>query len=139
MRPSFHLPAAVWLMLAAPALAWAAPGEDPVVLTQKQSVGMLPGGPPPRSTDAVLTDGMPSWLRARVARFESKAMADPADKSIRTDQDVVTQATAQGMKKTCIQDLGSSNAPSGNGFNQYGPKGQDQVVVLRGDVVNVCK
>ena len=50
MRPSSRLPAVIWLALAAPALAWAAPGEDPVVLTQKQSVGMLPGGAAPRST-----------------------------------------------------------------------------------------
>src|SRR5690606_1390988 len=81
MRAS-RLPAA-WLALAAPALAWAAPGEDPVVLTQKQNVNMLPTAPAPRSSDAVLTDGMPSWLRARVVRFESKAMGNPA--GMRTD------------------------------------------------------
>ncbi|WP_038216548.1 hypothetical protein [Xenophilus azovorans] len=134
MRAS-RLPAA-WLALAAPALAWAAPGEDPVVLTQKQNVNMLPTAPAPRSSDAVLTDGMPSWLRARVVRFESKAMGNPA--GMRTDKDLTTQAASEGMNKTCIQDLGAA-APAGNGFSQYGPKGQDQVVVLRGDVVNVCR
>lgn len=127
------------LMLAGVTVAKAAPGEDPVVMTQKQGVMMLPGGSMPSSTNAVLTDGMPSWLRARVARFESKAMTEPADKSVLTDKDLRTQATGEGMKKTCIQDIGSVASAGSTGFSQYGPKGQDQVVVLRGDVVNVCK
>ena len=54
--------------------------------------------------------------------------------------DVVTTANAQGMQKTCVQEVGS-NTVSGaaTGTGKYGPNQAPQVVVLRGDLVNICK
>lgn len=128
------------LALALPALVHGAPGEDPLVLKQVQRVDMLPVGPAPVSSPGSRDTGIPPWLRARVTRYESKAMAaDGKDKSLQTEKDVINSATGQGMRRTCTQEVGSITQPAGSGFSQYGPKGQDQVVVLKGDLVNVCK
>ena len=128
------------LGLAIPALVHSAPGEDPVVLKQSPRVAMVPGSPVPVSSEGARDSGIPSWLRARVARYESKALAaEGKDPNFKTDKDVVNTARSQGMRSTCIQDVGSVAPPAGSGFSQYGPKGQDQVVVLRGDLVNVCR
>ena len=78
-------------------------------------------------------------LRARVARYEAKAFsADTA--GILTNNDVVTTANAEGMQKTCVQEVGS-NSLSGSSAStlRYGPNQAPQVVVLRGDLVNICR
>lgn len=126
------------LSLAAP--AWSqAPGEDPVVLTQKFSVQMQPVGAAPGSTGLDNANAMPSWLRARIARYEAKAFSDDTG-SVLTQNDVVTTANAQGMQKTCVQEVGSNTVSSGAaGAGKYGPNQAPQVVVLRGDLVNICK
>ena len=116
-----------------PGPAWSqAPGEDPVILTKKLSVQMQPTGPVAASTGLDGSNTMPSWLRARIARYEAKAFSgDPGD--ILTNKDVVSTATSDGFKTTCTQTIGSNVAtttPAGS------PK--EQIVVLRGDLVNVC-
>ena len=82
---------------------------------------------------------IPSWLRARIARYEAKAFSDDPG-GVLTNNDVVTTANAQGMQKTCVQEVGS-NTVSGaaTGTGKYGPSQAPQVVVLRGDLVNICK
>ena len=70
---------------------------------------------------------------AKVARFTARAFAEDAH-GINTDSDVVQSAQRSGFTKTCVQEIGSASAPP-----KAGPKGQQQVVVLRGDLVNVCK
>lgn len=121
--------------------AWPqAPGEDPVVLTKKITVQMQPTGPAATSTGLDSANTMPSWLRARIARFEAKAMsADTQD--ILTTNDAVSTANAEGMQKTCVQEVGSNTVAAGNatGSSKYGPGQAPQVVVLRGDLVNICK
>ncbi|MBP6598113.1 MAG: hypothetical protein KA216_01525 [Giesbergeria sp.] len=128
---------AVWCC-AAP--AWAqAPGEDPVILGKKLIIQMMPTGQAPTSGNIDPMTGMPSWLRARVARYEAKAFsADTA--GILTNNDVVTTANAEGMQKTCVQEVGS-NTLSGSSAStlRYGPNQAPQVVVLRGDLVNICR
>ncbi|WP_422842800.1 hypothetical protein [Acidovorax sp. M2(2025)] len=123
---------------AAPAGAQA-PGEDPVVLTKKLTVQMQPTGAPAQSTGLDNPGTMPSWLRARIARYEAKAFSDdPA--GVATQNDVVTTANAQGMQKTCVQEVGSNTVAGGAaGAGRYGPNQAPQVVVLRGDLVNICK
>ncbi|CAN7414427.1 hypothetical protein LJR129_002603 [Acidovorax sp. LjRoot129] len=120
--------------------AWSqAPGEDPVVLNQKLNVQMLPMGAGPASTGLDSTNAMPSWLRARIARYEAKAFSDDTS-GVLTNNDVVTTANAQGMQKTCVQEVGSNTASgSATGAGKYGPNQAPQVVVLRGDLVNICK
>lgn len=142
MNTRFLAPCATWLMVCAlmPGLAWAqAPGEDPVILSKKLSVQMQPTGPAAASTGLDGSNAMPSWLRARVARYEAKAFSDDTT-GVLTNSDVVTTANAQGMQKTCVQEVGS-NTMSANtaGSAKYGPNQAPQVVVLRGDLVNICK
>ena len=135
------LPSALVVILCSATLVFAqAPGEDPVVLNKKLIIQMQPTGAVAPSGNIDGAAGMPSWLRARVARYEAKAFS--ADTTgIATNNDVVTTANAQGMQKTSVQEVGSntlsSTSTTGNG-NRYGPQAAPQVVVLRGDLVNIC-
>lgn len=116
-----------------------APGEDPVVLHNKLIVQMMPIGGVAMSGNIDGDPNMPSWLRARIARFEAKAFSSDTT-GLLTDNDVVTTAAAQGMKKTCVQEIGSNTVSSStSSFNRYGPQNAPQVVVLRGDLINICK
>ena len=120
--------------------AWSqAPGEDPVVLTKTPTLQMQPTAPAAASTGLDNSNTIPSWLRARIARYEAKAFSDDTT-GVLTNNDVVTTATAQGMQKTCVQEVGSSTVSSNTtGSAKYGPNQTPQVVVLRGDLVNICK
>ena len=136
LRP---LPRALVMVLGVATAAFAqAPGEDPVVLNKKLIIQMQPTGAAAQSGNIDGATGMPSWLRARVARYEAKAFS--ADTTgIATNNDVVTTATAQGMQKTCVQEVGSNTLSSTtNSVAKYGPQTAPQVVVLRGDLVNIC-
>ena len=118
--------------------AWSqAPGEDPVTLTKKLSVQMQPTGPVAPSGSLDNTSGMPSWLRARIARYEARAFSDDTS-GILTNNDVVNTANAQGMQKTCVQEVGSNTVVPG-AAGKYGPNQSPHVVVLRGDLVNICR
>ena len=127
------------------AMGWAAParsqapGEDPVILTKKLTVQMLPTGAAAPSTGLDNNNAMPSWLRARIARYEAKAFSNDTS-GVLTNNDVVTTASAEGMQKTCVQEVGSNTASGGAAApGRYGPNQGPQVVVLRGDLVNICK
>jgi hypothetical protein len=44
------------------------------------------------------------------------------------------------MQKTCVQEVGSNTVASGTANTaRYGTAAAPQVVVLRGDLVNICK
>ena len=120
--------------------AWSqAPGEDPVILTKKLTIQMQPTGAAATSTGLDNANSMPSWLRARIARYEAKAFSDDTT-GVLTNNDAVTTATAQGMQKTCVQEVGSNTVASTTASTgKYGPNQAPQVVVLRGDLVNICK
>ncbi|WP_311220877.1 MULTISPECIES: hypothetical protein [unclassified Acidovorax] len=117
--------------------AVAAPGEDPVVLRGPVQYLSLPLGSGAKSQGLETLSEMPSSLRAKVARYTAKAYS--ADTSgIATDNDVVTTVSNDGFRKTCVQEVGSNTAAQ-TPFNNYGPGKQDQVVVLRGDLINACR
>ena len=116
-----------------------APGEDPVTLRGHLSVAMQPTGPAPRSGNMDVDPGIPSWMRARITRYEARAFSANPGNDILTDNDVVTTTNAEGMKKTCVQEVGSSTVSATSPGMKYGPNQRDQVVVLRGDLVNICK
>ncbi|RYF44180.1 MAG: hypothetical protein EOO27_43775 [Comamonadaceae bacterium] len=117
--------------------AFAAPGEDPVVLRGPIQYMSLPLGNAAKSQGLDTVNDMPSSLRAKVARYTAKAYS--ADTSgIATDNDVVTTVSNDGFRKTCVQEVGSNTAAQ-TPFNNYGPGKQDQVVVLRGDLINACR
>lgn len=123
-----------------PVLAQSTPGEDPVQLTGRVEYLSLPGPALAKSGNLDGRMDMPAWLKARVARYEARAFSGLADDNLLSDNDVVSTASAQGLRKTCVQEVGS-NSSTGSGIgpqNQYGP-GRQQIVVLRGDLVNVCK
>lgn len=117
--------------------AFAAPGEDPVVLRGPIQYLSLPIGSAAKSQGLDTVTDMPSSLRAKVARYTAKAYSGDTT-GIATDEDVVTTATNDGFRKTCVQDVGSTTAAASS-FNRYGPGKQDQIVVLRGDLINACR
>ena len=113
------------------------PGEDPVVLNAPVKYISLPGGAMPRSSQMDRSPEMPAWMKARMARYEAKAFSATADDgTILTDNDVVTTATVQGLRKTCVQEIGSGTSSDGaTGTSGNTP----QIVVLRGDLINICR
>lgn len=125
--------------------ALAAPGEDPMNLSGPVEHLSLPGPPAPKSGNLEGSMDMPAWMKARIARYEAKSFSASADDgTLLTDNNVVNTANAQGLRKTCVQEVGSSSSSggtsaSGGSFNRYGPNNQQQIVVLRGDLVNICK
>lgn len=124
--------------------AWAAnaqqvPGEDPVQLSAPVWHLNLPGGAAQKSGQIDGSPDLPAWMKARVARYEAKSFSASAnDGTILTNNDVVNTTTAQGLSKTCVQEVGSiSSAANSLGSKTLG--GQQQIVVLRGDLVNICR
>jgi hypothetical protein len=114
------------------------PGEDPVILKGKLSVQMQPTNPAPKSGNIDGKPGMPASMRARIAGYEAKSFS--ADTTgILTDNDVVTSAAAQGMQRTCVQEIGSNTTTAPTPGTKFGPGQSAQIVVLRGDLVNICK
>lgn len=127
---------ALLLWLPAPwALAQSAPGEDPVVLTQKTVPTGLPLNNQPRSTGLDRSTDLPAWMRAKVSRYTAKAYSADT-RGIVTEADAVTSASADGFRRTCTQEIATRT--TGQNAGRYGPQAQDQIVVLRGDLVNIC-
>ena len=115
-----------------------APGEDPVYLNQKVVVNMLPINNAVRSTPLENSSGIPAWMDARIAKFQAKAYSLDTT-GIYTDSDVKTTTITDGFRKTCIQDVGSTIAAASNSTGKFGALLQDQIVVLKGDLVNICR
>lgn len=115
-----------------------APGEDPINLTKVSKTDLRPTAPQQVSGSLDPLFGMQGWLRARVSRYEARAYSDNAGDTIVTENDAVTTASAQGLKKVCVQEVGSSSSSAAS-FGKYGPKGAAQIVVLKGDLVNICR
>ncbi|MEG0921102.1 MAG: hypothetical protein RSD57_15785 [Comamonas sp.] len=120
----------------APLISWAAPGEDPIVLTKPVEHLQLPMNNGPTAA-ASATGGMPTNVKAKIARLEAKAFSDMTD-GIYTDADIKATTTAGTQKKSCIQDVGSNTSTASSGFQRFGPGSKQQIVVLRGDLVNIC-
>lgn len=127
-------------LLLTPILAKAqlAPGEDPVYLKEKVVVNMLPLNNTMRSTPLLNSTGIPAWMDARIARFEAKAYSIDTT-GIFTDSDVKTTTIMDGVRKTCIQDVGNTIAAASNSAGKFGAMPQDQIVVLKGDLINICR
>jgi hypothetical protein len=127
-------------LLLMPVLANAqlAPGEDPVYLNQKVVVNMLPVNNTMRSTPLQNLTGVPAWMDARIAKFQAKAYSIDTT-GIYIDSDVKTTTITDGFRKTCIQDVGSTIAAASNSVGKFGAMPQDQIVVLKGDLVNICR
>ena len=121
--------------------AHAAPGEDNIQLNGPVQYRLMPTAPQVASGGMDGPQDIPAWMRARMNRYVAKAYSATADDgSIYTDNDVVTTVKTEGLQKTCVQEVGSNTVPAGSDLGtRYGPQTQQQVVVLRGDLVNVCR
>lgn len=115
------------------AFAQNAPGEDPVTLERKVFIQGLPTAVAARSGYISGLTDMPAWQKAKVARYEAKAFSGDTT-GILTDKDVINTATSDGFKTTCTQSIGTVPTTTTTGIG----KNAQQVVVLRGDVVNIC-
>ncbi|WP_157572109.1 hypothetical protein [Hydrogenophaga taeniospiralis] len=120
--------------------AHGAPGEDTIVLKGPVKYAAMPTAPQQRSGGMDGPTDLPAWMRARVTRYVAKAygLSGESD-TIYTDEDVVTTVQTDGFKKTCVQEVGSNTQAADALGTRYGPDTREQVVVLRGDLVNVCR
>lgn len=109
---------------------WAAPGEDPVAISGRVTYLQLPTAPATRSTSVQYMQIMPDDAAAKVSRYTAKAYSANLG-NIKTEKDVVQSVQTNGTQTNCYQSIGSVSAPRGIGNNE-------QVVVLRGDVINIC-
>lgn len=123
------------LGIGAVAPSWSAPGEDPVVLQKKVTVQMQPWSGETRSGYIEQNTGLPAWQQARLTRYVAKAFSGDTT-GILTEKDVVNAVDTQGSKVVCSQSVGSNFGTATTGST--GKPGADQVVVLRGDLVNIC-
>ena len=125
---------------------WAqgAPGSDPIILTDQVSYLALPAPAFQPSGQLEQSGEMPAWLQAKVTRFEAKAFADVGGGSgvVFTERDVISTQRGNALQRTCSTNVASNvgQAAAAGPANRYGPgSGQDQMVVLRGDLVTICK
>lgn len=122
---------AVWGLAAS--LGTAAPGEDTIQLSNPVEHLQLPiGGAAPSKGLDVEGGEIPANLKAKIVRYEAKTFNEQKE-GIYTDGDVNRIVSTQANRKTCIQDVGS------NVGSQAGTGNRDQIVVLRGDLINVCR
>lgn len=111
------------------AAAVAAPGEDPVVIRGKVSYLQLPTGAAASSSSIVHRRDLPDNAKAKIARYMAKSYA-PEALGIQTEKDVVSSVRTQSGRTTCTQTLAPATSSD--------PSSNDQVVVIRGDLVNIC-
>lgn len=147
-RLSGYLLMATAICLSTPLCALAqAPGEDPIILNKEVKVQMLPLNQNRTTKQIEYDNGIPAWQQAKLSRYTAKAFS--ADTSgIYTEKDVVNTVKTQGGKTVCAQSVGSAvaatpgagtaGAASAAAANARLGQTGDQVVVLRGDMVNVC-
>lgn len=119
--------------------AHAAPGEDPLVFSDPVQFTSAPGARFQTSGNMDASLQLPAWMKAKMTRYTAKAFSVTADDgTIYTDNDVINTTQTNGFKTTCVQEVGSISGDAALG-TRYGPGQRDQVVVLRGDLVNICK
>ena len=127
------------VMCSSIATADPAPGEDTITLHNRVSFNMLPVNTPARSPANTNPQEIPAWLDAKLARYQAKAFSADTN-GIVTDKDVVTSITNDGVRKTCTQDIASNvGSSAGAAGSRLGIKSDPQIVVMRGDLVNICK
>lgn len=127
-----HFGAVLWIL--APLTALTAPGEDPVTISARVTYLQLPTSPLARSGNLEYRKDMPDEMAAKVSRYTAKAYT-PNTGDIKTEKDVVQSVQTNGTQTTCYQSIGSVSAANSQGIKTTG---KDQVVVLRGDVINIC-
>lgn len=118
------------IALLIPICSWSAPGEDLISISGRVSYLQLPTAPVTRSTSVQYVQQMPDDAAAKISRYTAKAYSGNLGQ-IKTEKDVIQSVQTKGTQTTCYQSIGSVSAPNGLASNE-------QVVVLRGDVINIC-
>lgn len=76
-----------------------------------------------------------------MARLTAKAWAlDTRD--LLTEKNLQAVASSDGMKKVCIQDIGSNIGGAADAAGNAAARGgadDAQIVVLKGDLINICR
>ena len=146
MKPGIFSIAMALAALCGPQALWAqaAPGSDPIILGAAVSYLELPVPAITPSAPLDQTADMPSWLHAKVTRFEAKSFADLGGDSgtIHTERDVISTQRGNALQRTCETNIASNvgAAAAAGPAGRYGPgTAQNQMVVLRGDLVTICK
>jgi hypothetical protein len=117
--------------------AQTAPGEDPVTLTEKVTHNMLPLNSAAQTYSKSNLE-VPAWMEAKIARFTAKAFSSDTT-GLLTDDSVTTTVVSDGLRKVCTQDIGSSVAMQSAATNARLGTAAPQAVVLRGDLINICR
>ena len=129
---------AIALLSAGMSQAQPAQGHDPITLGQTVNYLALPTPAATRSKPLDASSELPAWLQAKVTKYEAKAFSVLEDDgTIYTEKDVISSTKSTAGQTTCVQEVASNTAAET--FNRFGPGKQDQIVVLRGDMVNICK
>lgn len=122
----------VAMLASATTCALAAPGEDPVQINGRVSYLQMPTAPRSLSSSIVYKTGMPDDAKAKIAHYVAKSFSANTE-GIKTEKDVVSSVQTNSLGGvTCVQTV-QSGAPAAGTI-----MGQDQVVVIRGDLVNIC-
>ena len=124
-----------WSMSVA-SLAQAAPGEDTVTISKPVTYLALPTMPRAPSGSIRYTQDLPPGTAAKVGRYTADAYAATPSSNVKTDRDVVQSVKTNGLYTTCNQSVASTTGPAGPGGTSL--NSQDQIVVLRGDMINIC-
>ena len=122
-------------LLLAAGVVKAGPGEDPVTITSKVTFTMGPMAPTAKSTDINYNRGIPDDVQAKIARYSAQAFTSNST-GISTERGVVQSVKTNGTQTTCVQSVGSNAiaTPGGGSVTVSG----DQIVILRGDMINIC-
>ena len=135
-RLPFLLVAAPGLLLSTPLVLAQVPGEDTVSLTKPVTYLQLPTAKRAPSGNISYTQDLPSNIAAKVGRYTGEAYAPKVGSNVKTERDVVQSVKTNGLYTTCNQSVASTTGSAGPGGLK--PGSGDQVVVLRGDVINIC-
>ena len=122
----------VVMLAGATTCALAAPGEDPVHINGKVSYLQMPTAPRfCKRCHSIKTAG-PDDAKAKIAHYVAKSFS--ADTTgILTEKNAVSSVQTNSLGGvTCVQTVQPSAPGAG------ATMGQDQVVVIRGDLVNIC-
>ena len=121
------------MLASASTCALAAPGEDPVQINGRVSYLQMPTAPRSVSSSIVYKTGMPDDAKAKIAHYVAKSFSANTG-NVKTNKDVVSSVQTNGMGGvSCVQSIQPTTPGSG------GMMGEDQVVVIRGDLVNICR
>lgn len=129
--------AAISLLSAQGAALAQAPGQDAIVLATPPSVATGSGSPERAGKGLEARQDMAMSLKAKIARYTALSMSK--GEGNKATQTIEQRAESVGFNKTCVQDIASNPDSAGLSSGRFGPRAQDQVVVLRGDFINVCR